>query len=392
MRHDGELETRSANGPSAPVTLGEDSGVSDTALPTVSVVMPVRNEAKWIGRALGSVFAQDYPAHLLEILISDGGSDDGTLTVVDQIVAQHPEYEVHILRCPARTPGAALNLMIRAATGAIIVRVDGHVEIAPDYVTRCVAALRETDASNVGGCISVSSEGFISEGIALALGSFWGNGGALFRGRVSAPMPVDTVPFGAWRRGLFAVLGGFEEDLRAAEDCEFNNRILDSGGRIVLDPAIRSTYFPRRSLGALARQYFRYGRLKCGVVARHPGRLRVRQVAPSALVGAFMLLGTAALLRGNAWIVLPAVVAYLGGVVAASLWVAASKRRLTHFVALPAVLVTLHLSYGLGTLVGGAQMLVGGAANTLWRTLTADRSAGRGERRHTRLRMTARQR
>ena len=119
-------------------------------------------------------------------------------------------------------------MMILEATGEILVRVDGHAEIAPDYVRLCVEALQTTDALNVGGCISTAGSGFMGGAIAAAVGSFLGNGGARYRRPPAVEGAyVDTVQFGAWRRDTFRQLGLFEE-WRVNEDCEFNARILEA--------------------------------------------------------------------------------------------------------------------------------------------------------------------
>jgi succinoglycan biosynthesis protein ExoA len=328
--------------------------------PRVSIVMPIYNEATWIRTSLDAVLGQDYPPHLVEILIADSGSEDGTVERIRETLARHPGRRVRILENSQRTPGAALNLMIREADGDIVVRVDGHAQVAPDYVRRCVDLLQSDDALNVGGCISASGRNFVGKAIALAIGSFWGNGGARYRSRPpSGPTYVDTVQFGAWRRETLARLGPFIEQWAANEDCEFNARILDAGGRILLDPAIRATYFPRHSLRLLARQYFRYGRLKCGVIARHPRRLRARQVAPPLLI--LTLLASLPLAvaadDGSLLMFLPAV-AYLSAIGIASVHIALRSGHPFLACVLPAVLATLHLSYGIGAWLGIPKMLM----------------------------------
>jgi succinoglycan biosynthesis protein ExoA len=320
----------------------------------VSVVMPIYNEAAWIDRTLSSVLAQDYPAELTEILIADCRSEDGTRDHILAAMEAHPGRGIVLLDSADRTPGAALNLMIANAAGDIVVRVDGHAEIAPDYVRRCVEALRTSDALNVGGCVSASGRGFVGCAIAIAIGSFFGNGGARYRSAPpTGPAYVDTVQFGAWRRQTLIDLGPFVASWTVNEDCEFNARIRHAGGRILLHPAIHAVYHPRSSLRALAKQYYCYGRLKCRVAMRHPGQIRARQIAPLLLVLGLLAHVPAALLSETA------VAALLAGPVAsgsalglASVVLAARRRQILYASVLPAVFATLHLSYGMGALVG----------------------------------------
>ena len=328
-------------------------------LPAVTVVMPVYNESASIQMSLAAILSQDYPADRIEVLIADGRSEDATVDRVRRVMAGNPERRIRVLNNPLRTPGAALNLMIHEATGEILVRVDGHAEIAPDYVRLCVEALQTTDALNVGGCISTAGSGFMGGAIAAAVGSLLGNGGARYRRPPAVEGAyVDTVQFGAWRRDTFRQLGLFEE-WRVNEDCEFNARILEAGGRILLHPGIKATYFSRRSLRSLAQQYFRYGRLKCRVIARHPRQLRARQVAPPAFV--LLLLAaplTERLTATDTPLLLIGSVGYLVTIGIASVRAAFRARKPGYTLALPTVFATLHLSYGTGALLGVAELLL----------------------------------
>jgi len=320
--------------------------------------MPIYNEAGHIERCLSAVLSQDYPPHLIEVLIADSQSTDGTIDCIEKLILRNPGRRIRILDNRARTPGAGLNLMIRHATGEIVVRVDGHTEIAPDYVRWCVTALQTSDAVNVGGCITASGEAFLERAIAIAISSFWGNGGARFRSYpVKDPVFVDTVPFGAWRRETFARLGLFIEQ-RAGEDCDFNLRTLDAGGKILLHPRIRATYFPRKSLSALAMQYFRYGKLKWRVIASHPKQLRARQLAPPILVLiliAFVWLWLFGKASSPLLLIVPC--GYLITIVLASLLLAFRDGQLRYALVLPAVLPTLHFSYGIGALMAVPELL-----------------------------------
>ncbi len=264
--------------------------------------------------------------------------------------------------------------MVREAKGDIVIRVDGHAEVAPDYVRRCVSTLLSSDALNVGGCVTASGRGVVGRTVAMALGSFWGNGGARYRcPALPRPIYVDTVQFGAWRRETLVRLGPFVE-WEVNEDCEFNARILDADGKILLHPAIRAVYFPRSSLRGLARQYFRYGRLKCRVVALHPRRLRFRQVAPPLLVVTFLsgLVISSVGMMPVTFLFAPPL-AYLVALGLVSARLAFRDGRPAYACLLPAVLATLHLSYGAGALLGVCQMI----ASRRWPGVSGRAGSGR---------------
>lgn len=254
------------------------SGAS--APPTVSVLVPTYQEAATINACLDAIAHQTYPA-IIETLVIDGGSDDGT-----QVRATaYPG--VSVLHNPARIQATALNIGIETAAGEILVRVDAHCAIADDYVEHCVAALQKTGAAIVGGGMTPVATGIVRQGIAAAMASRFGAGPARFHTGGSAGW-VDTVYLGAYRRDAVRSLGGYAE-VAINEDAELAHRMSEHGG-IWFDPLIRSTYEPRSSLMAVARQFFRYGRGRAGTVKRHPDSLKPRQLAAPALLIALIVM------------------------------------------------------------------------------------------------------
>ena len=189
---------------------------------------------------------------------------------------------VRVLDNPRRIQSAALNRALDEAAGEILVRVDGHCVIAADYVERCVAALDATGAAIVGGGMTPVANGAMQEAIAAAMGSRIGAGPARFHSSGDAGW-VDTVYLGAYRVADAVAVGGYAADMSINEDAEFAIRLASRGG-VWFDPTIRSTYTPRSSLAAVARQFYRYGRGRAVTVRRHPASLSPRQLAAPALV------------------------------------------------------------------------------------------------------------
>lgn len=249
----------------------------------VTVVMPVYNEESFIRRSLGAVLAQDYPADWLEVLVVDGLSDDQTVAVVESMA----EPRVRLLTNPGRIQAQAMNIALDVAQGDVIVRVDGHTIIAPDYISRCIEHLRKTGADNVGG--PQRFVGITPMGRAIA---------AAYRSPFSVPSRftisqqaeyVDTVYMGAWPREVFDRIGRFDGTLAVNEDYEFNYRIRKAGGRIYLAPDIRSEYYGRQTLDALWRQFFRYGGWKFKVLVKHPASTRLRHLVAPGFVAALVI-------------------------------------------------------------------------------------------------------
>jgi GT2 family glycosyltransferase len=320
--------------------------------PFVSVVAPVRNEERYIERCLYAVARQDYSRDRIEVLVVDGRSDDRTREIVARFAAEST-LDVRLIDNPARTAAAAMNIGLAEARGDVILRVDGHAALAPDYVRRAVAALDASNADCVGGVLENEGDTHVGRAIAAAMSSPFGVGGAKFR--TGGGGPVDTVAFGAYRRRVFEILGKFREDIGAGEDDEFNYRLRDAGGVILLVPEMRATYTVRDSLPALWRQYFAYGRAKPEVLRLHPAQAQARQLAPPALVAALAGSGALAVFgRAGALKAMLAVYAAFAAVASIAL---ALKRRVRLLPLLPVVLACMHVAYGCGVFAGAASML-----------------------------------
>ncbi len=320
-------------------------------LPFVSVIMPIRNEAAFIERSLGAVLAQDYPHDRMEVLVADGMSTDGTRAVVERLVAQHADIPVHLVDNPGQIVPTGFNAALARARGDVIVRVDGHTIVAPNYVRECVAAIERSGADNVGGPMRAVGTTAFGQAVALATSSPFGVGGARFHYSDREEW-VDTVYMGAWPRRVFENLGGFDPELVRNQDDEFNYRLRAHGGRILLSPRIRSQYYNRTSTRSLWRQYYQYGFYKVRVLQKHPRQMRVRQFVPPAFVAAILggaLLSPLSKKIRAVWQLV--VIAYTGANLAVS-WRIARKHGWTHIWRLPVVFAILHFSYGLGFLHG----------------------------------------
>jgi succinoglycan biosynthesis protein ExoA len=318
-------------------------------LPFVSVVMPVRNEGGFIARSVGAVLAQTYPAERYEVVVADGLSTDATRAHLAELGRAHPNLRV--IDNPGRIVSTGLNAALEVARGDIVIRVDGHCEIAPDYVERCVAHLREPGVQVVGGPLTTVGQTETAEAIAVAMSSRFGVGNAAFRtGQLAAF--VDTVAFPAFPRQLLIAAGPFDEELVRNQDDEYNYRLRKMGARMLLAPDVQSRYYSRSSFSSLARQYFQYGFWKVRVMQKHPRQMRPRQFVPPALVAMLTVLGVLSSgLPAARWALGLLVVAYLAAIVAAAAVTARGENR-RHFVPLCFAFATLHLGYGTGFLYG----------------------------------------
>jgi GT2 family glycosyltransferase len=323
--------------------------VESGSTPFVTVVVPAYNERAYIGQCLDSLIKSDYPTGHFEVLVLDGGSDDGSRDTVLGLARQHDF--VRLLDNPRRIAAAAVNIGIQNARGDVIIILSGHSCVARDFISQNVMYLSKTGAACVGGPIHSISHSFLGKTISLAMSSPFGVGNALFR-YSHKEQHVDTVAFGAYRREVFDKVGLFDEDLVYNEDDEFNSRLRKRGGKIFLTPEIESFYHSRTSLGQLWRQYFHYGYGKVRVIQRHPQAAMVRHFVPFAFVSTLLVSGLLGLFSS---VFLRVFLLVLGSYLAVSLLFAlriSATNGWRHLPVLPAAFACLHFGYGLGFMAG----------------------------------------
>jgi succinoglycan biosynthesis protein ExoA len=319
--------------------------------PSVTIILPTLNERGFIRDCLDSLLQQDY-VDIIEVLVVDGGSSDGTRDIVERF--PHP---VKLLHNPRITAAAAMNTGIEASTGEVIVRADAHTLYEPDYVTRCVEVLDVSRAAVVGGTMRPVGTTSFGRAVAAVTSSQFGIGPGRFHYSESAG-DVDTVYLGAWRRATLLSMNGYDDDSLqwGAEDQELNFRIRRSGGRIRLDPSIRSTYFPRATPRALWEQYWNYGLCKVSTLKKHGTLPYWRPLAPAGLVAL-----TAGVLAFGATTRRPISLAVPGAYLAAASVVALRLGRdpgvAPHRAF--AALAICHGAYGMGFWSGIARVLTG---------------------------------
>jgi glycosyltransferase involved in cell wall biosynthesis len=308
-------------------------------LPAISVILPVLNEESHLEGAVLSVLSQDYRGPL-EIILALGPSRDRTNEIATKLASQ--DNRVKLLDSPTGKTAAGLNLALAASKSSVVVRVDGHAQIPNNYISLIVEILNKTGAVNVGGIMAAVGTTAFERAVAGAMRSPLGVGASRFHTGGEAG-EVDTVYLGAFRREALVAIGGFDERFTRAQDWELNFRLRENGGVIYFDPRLHVTYRPRSSVGALAKQYFEYGRWRRVVSRRHSGTINYRYLAPPfALLGFSVSLALGILLSSIFFI--PALV-YLLFVVLASLKISTS---IGEYLLLLVVIPTMHFAWGAG--------------------------------------------
>jgi GT2 family glycosyltransferase len=315
---------------------------------TVSILLPTLEERGYIQDCLDSLATQD-DQRIVEILVLDGGSTDGTREIADGYGGL-----VRLVDNPRVTAAGAMNLGIEVAAGSVIVRADAHTIYATDYTRRCVDLLFESGAQNVGGPMRAVGTTNFGRAVAAVTSSPFGVGPGRFHySRVREE--VDTVYLGCWLVETLRELGGWDdENLQwAAEDQELNMRLRRNGGRVLLDPEIVSWYFPRETPKALARQYRNYGICKVSTLVKQRSLPSLRPLAPATLVMTTIV----GLFAGRGWTRLAVPAAHGVACAAISARIAAKPGVAPHRAF--AVMEICHWSYGAGWLSGAWRVASG---------------------------------
>jgi glycosyltransferase involved in cell wall biosynthesis len=307
----------------------------------ISVILPIRNEEKYLADAVSAILAQHYDGKL-EVILAVAPSTDKTLEIAQQLHINDPR--VVIVDNPTGRTAAGLNLAIAASQYSIIVRVDGHSNIPSNYCQLVSEILEKTGAVNVGGVMAAEGQSLFQRSVARAMRSPLGVGASRFHIGGSAG-EVDTVYLGAFRKEALVAIGGFDERFTRAQDWELNFRLRQAGGVIYFDPRLIVTYRPRSTIKALAKQYFEYGRWRRVISRRHQGTINYRYLAPPFTVAATTL----SLLLGwliSPYLLIPALV-YAVFILIASVIIGKNAGEI---LCLPTILLTMHISWGFGFL------------------------------------------
>lgn len=309
--------------------------------PEISVILPVLNEAKYLEEAVNAILDQDFEG-LLEIILAVGPSHDETEIIAQKLMQK--DSRVVVVANPTGRTAAGLNLAVAATRYSIIVRVDGHARIPKNYLSLAYEILRETGAVNVGGIMAAEGQSVFEKSVARAMRSPLGVGASRFH-TGGGSGSVDTVYLGAFRKQALLDVGGFDERFTRAQDWELNFRLRSAGGVVYFDPRLVVTYRPRGTVRALAKQYFEYGRWRRVVSRRHEGTINFRYLAPPfTVIGVVSSIVLGATLTPLLFI--PALTYALFILIAS----ARIGKTLPEFVSLPLILLTMHMSWGIGFL------------------------------------------
>ena len=319
----------------------------------VSVICPVFNEEKFIEECIMSIIEQDYPQDMMEVLFVDGRSTDKTREIIERYMRQYPF--IKLLDNPERIVPYALNRGLEAAKGEVIMRLDGHCTYPTNYISELVRYLYQLNADNVGGVWNTqpAKDTPICQAIAQASSHPFGVGGSMHKIGASKIIETDTVPFGCYKREIFEKTGPFDIDLVRNQDDEFNGRLHNLGGKIYLIPQVIINYTARDTLCKMRKMYYQYGLYKPLVNKKLGAPATVRQFFPLVFLLLLIIGGTASIFSPfilHAYTTFLVLYLFIGIVVGSMSAIRMHQPLLV--LLMPYVFFNIHMSYGIGYLVG----------------------------------------
>lgn len=325
-------------------------------LKKVSVLVPCRNEEKYIGKCIESIINNGYPIELLEVLIVDGLSTDKTVAVVEEYADKYPFCVKLIINEKAVIP-AALNLGISCASGDIIMLMSSHATYEHGYINKCMYYMELYGADNVGGIWNIlpRENTLMGNSIVSALSNRFGVGNAYYRiGTSKEPRWVDAVAFGCLKKEMFNKIGLFNEKLERSEDIDFNSKLRKYGGKILLVPEIACNYYARSDIKSFIKHNFLNGiwtLYPIKIIGRVP--VSARHLVPLTFVSSLIVFGCLSIFN---FLFLKFFLAIIFMYLATNLYysarVALRKKNIAYAFIMPGIFSLLHISYGLGSLWG----------------------------------------
>lgn len=318
----------------------------------VSVIVPCRNEERYISKCLDSVLATTYPKEFLEIIIVDGNSIDRTPEIVKEYISKFDF--IRLLENPKKIVPVAMNIGIEASKGDTIIRLDAHAIYQDDYISTLVEWKSKLKAANIGTVMqtSIMNNNNKSVSIKKVLSHKLGVGNGLFRIGIDKPLEVDTVPFGCFDKKVLQKVGGYDERLIRNQDIELNKRIKNAGGKVFLIPFSKCIYFARETWTKLFKNNYRNGfwNIKTVYITKQFSSLGIRHFVPLMFILSLIVPILLSLIYVPfAFVALFSLLLYILTLVMVILKMDRSETTMVHLLT---TFIILHISYGLGSLLG----------------------------------------
>ncbi len=330
-------------------------------IPKVSVVVPVKNDERFIEKAVRSILENDYPSDKLEVLVVDGMSTDRTVKIVKGIMSE--DDRVKLLKNPHVYTPYALNIGIRNSLGNIIMIAGSHTSYSKNYIRECVSGIVNEGFDVIGGQMITLPRSNTSKAVAIArvLSSKFGTGAA-YRTKEfdnDSIVKVDTVAYALYKKSIFEKVGLFNENLIRNQDIEMNIRIAKNGGKIGLNPKAKSYYYARDTYKGLFMNNFLNGFWVLWSLNFSKLAFRMRHLVPLFFVLGFIgLLFSHFLFKPLFWFFAGIYGLYLGVILEESIRFALEEKNIRVFAHSILSFLILHISYGMGEIWGLFKIII----------------------------------
>lgn len=306
----------------------------------LSVILPAHNEFEFIEDVVKFFLSNNY--YEMELLIIDGGSTDGTVSIVEKYASTYPQ--IKLLHNPNKYVPFALNIGIKNCSGDPIIRLDAHTTYAENYLEKIIETFQQTNADIVGGPMRAFGKSSFQSAVAFATSTSFGIGDSKIH-KPDYTGESDHVYLGAWKRSLFDEIGFFDEKLIRNQDDEFHYRAKSCGKKVYLNSEIISYYSPRSKWSKLFSQYFQYGLFKPLVLRKVKSAIKLRHLIPSAF---FLYLVIIFITLNSFYEIIPLFIYLLLN------FYFSFRNNLSLLEKLKCLIVypTIHLSYGIGFIIG----------------------------------------
>ncbi len=334
---------------------------------TVSIGVIAYNEEDFLKNVLNDIEMQDYSHELTEIILVDSCSTDRTLEIMNDFAEKHKAVYGAVKVCsnPKKSQAAGWNVVLENADNEVIIRIDAHAHIPDNFVSENIRILESGEKISGGPRPNIISKDTpYSEMLLLAESSMFGSSIADYRrADLQKKKYVNSLFHGAYKREVFAEVGGFDEALGRTEDNELHYRMRKAGYRFCYSNSIQSYQYIRNSLCGMLKQKFQNGRWIGLTIGYCPQCLSIYHFVPFCFVGAILLcliLLVLGLYLSVPWLtwalpVLMFVYGFADLLMTIAAWITAPKKRII-FVLLFPIFFLLHIAYGMGTIVGLIQL------------------------------------
>ena len=334
----------------------------------ISIIVVALNESATIEECLQSILSMDYQSGSFEIIVVDGGSKDGTIDIVNQIVEK--DTRVRLIMELRKGTSAARNTGFFASKYDHVAFTDADCVVPRNWLRVLHDAFvveqgNDPSVAAVGGVTKTDEQvsGKFVKALELSLNSSLGSfqfsttGKSYFKRREVKDIPTLNILLD---KSKVEDVGAFDESLRSeAEDAELCYKLVKHGYKLISTPESSVVHKYRSGPGQWWRNMKRYGRGRMRLMKRYPDMINIFYLMPIIFLLSLIfspVIAAASYYHFN-WpdfityfFMLPLL--YFPMIISFSLFIAKANKRLDLFPRIALAYMVTHIGYSLGELQG----------------------------------------